>query len=216
MHKRIPQRSNAAARTPRPSASTCTNRILLVQDGTASLADFRRIFADAESFLEARFESPESSPLFDVGATVVRPEPFEITQVDSGREGLERVMASLHDSRPFQVAFIDLFLPSGWSGAETLRALWHADPRLQVVICGECPRVAWSHLPTAAITSDALLVLRKPLEPIEVHQVALAMGRRWHARRDMERRVARLERELRERSRELDRAVARLRAAALV
>jgi hypothetical protein len=42
---------------------------------------------------------------------------------------------SLDEDCPFAMAFVDIRMPPGWDGIETIEHLWEADPRLQVVIC---------------------------------------------------------------------------------
>jgi signal transduction histidine kinase len=64
-------------------------------------------------------------------------------------------------------------------GLATVRALWEVDHRLEVVIC-----TAWSDhtledLRAGLGSRSRFLVLRKPFDPIEVQQLAGALGEKW-------------------------------------
>jgi len=48
---------------------------------------------------------------------------------------LELVKKSLEDGDPFALAFVDVRMPPGWDGIETVARIWQEYPDLQVVIC---------------------------------------------------------------------------------
>ena len=85
------------------------------------------------------------------------------------------------------MAFVDLRMPVGPDGLETAGHLLSADADIQVVLC-----TAYSDHPWAAITrqlgqlgsTDRVLILKKPFDPIEVQQLAAALSAKWRLIRD--------------------------------
>jgi diguanylate cyclase (GGDEF)-like protein len=91
------------------------------------------------------------------------------------------------------LAFVDMRMPPGWDGLETIEHLWKADPDVQVVICSAHTDYDWTEVVARLGHSDKLLVLRKPAEPIEVLQCATALSRKWENERLVKDHVVRLE-----------------------
>src|SRR5205085_8835472 len=107
-------------------------RILLVDDMPTIHEDFRKILAP---------QSPAKSALDAARAALFGDEPvadaapqFELDSAYQGQEGLAKVQASLDKGLPYAMAFVDMRMPPGWDGVETIERLWQVDPRLQVVI----------------------------------------------------------------------------------
>ncbi len=81
--------------------------------------------------------------------------------------------------RPYAVAFVDMRMPPGWDGVETVEHLWQEDPDLQVVICTAFSDHAWEDVIQRLNKNDKLLILRKPFDNIEVWQLANSLTKRW-------------------------------------
>ncbi|MBK9991380.1 MAG: response regulator [Verrucomicrobia bacterium] len=164
---------------------TSTYRILVIDDTPSIHEDFRKILNPSTDPAEsnARVQSLASA-IF--GKTNLPPAPIRFT-VDSamqGEEGLERVIDALTESRPYAVAFVDMRIPPGWDGLETIRHLWGADPQLQIVICTAYSDHSWSAISERLGYSDNLLILKKPFDHIEALQLAHSLSRKWQLARD--------------------------------
>jgi DNA-binding NarL/FixJ family response regulator len=68
------------------------------------------------------------------------------------------------------MAFVDMRMPPGWDGLETIERLWAVDPDVQVVICSAHSDRNWTDVVARLNNSDKLLVVKKPFEAIEVMQ----------------------------------------------
>jgi diguanylate cyclase (GGDEF)-like protein len=178
------------------------NRRILVIDDTPSIhMDFRRALAgDSET---SEVDAAERVIFGQVGPSVDRAS-FEIDSVYQGREGLERVAASLAADRPYALAFVDMRMPPGWDGVETIREIWKIDPRLQVVICTAHSDYTWDDVLGKLGVEDRLLVLKKPFDGIEVAQLASALTTKWEMTRQAEQKVSRLEAAVQERTNALE------------
>ena len=91
------------------------------------------------------------------------------------------------------MAFVDMRMPPGWDGMETIERLWQADPRLQIVICTAYSDHAWEEMLERLDPRDRLLVVKKPFDLIEVVQLAHALTAKWSLAREGEERQQQLE-----------------------
>ena len=152
-------------------------RILVIDDNHAIHADFRRILARPDgnaSLREAR------ASLFDDDALAPPPERFEVDCADQGQTGFAMVREALQRNQPYAVAFVDMRMPPGWDGAETIEHIWQVDPDIQIVICTAYSDHSWKIIIERLKHSEKLLILRKPFDNIEVWQLANSLTQRWH------------------------------------
>ena len=110
-----------------------------------------------------------------------------------GEEGLARVKASLAEGRPYGMAFVDMRMPPGWDGLETLCHLWEVAPELQVVICTAYSDYSWSQMLQKLDRQDGLLILKKPFDNIEVLQMAQALSMKTLLERQVKEQLTTLE-----------------------
>jgi diguanylate cyclase len=96
------------------------------------------------------------------------------------------VEAAGKEKKPYAVAFVDMRMPPGWDGLETIERLWMADAGLQVVICTAYSDQPWDEIRDRIGRTDKLLILQKPFNSVEVLQLATALSRKW----DLARKVA--------------------------
>jgi two-component system NtrC family sensor kinase len=192
-----------------PSETTPSNRrILLIDDNESIHQDFRKILnpsAPGKASLASA-----AAELFGNTADLSIDVPFEIDSAFQGQEGLDLVLRACADRRPYAMAFVDLRMPPGWDGIETISRIWAEDPHLQVVICTAYSDYSLGQIAGKLGRTDKMLILKKPFDSIEVRQLADALTEKWRLARearakleDLEERVAERTRELRERQSEL-------------
>ena len=195
-----------------------TIRVLVIDDQESIHEDFRKILClDRDDKVINR----EAAALF--GETAVSRESAESFQIDSahqGEEGLALVQQALRDNHPYPLAFVDVRMPPGWDGVETIQRIWQVDPEILVVLCTAYSDHTWEQIVARLGRTDHLLILKKPFDNIEVRQLVLALAKRWHLARQaemtrswLEQRVAERTREVETRSRALEAATSELRAA---
>lgn len=175
-------------------------RILLVDDMPTIHEDFRKILAPsagATSALDATAAALFGEDLPEAAT------PYELDSAYQGQEGLARVVDALAAGRPYAMAFVDMRMPPGWDGLETVERLWQADPHLQVVFCTAYSDASWDEVLQRLDTRDRLLILKKPFDNIEVRQLANALTAKWQASRQAASQIDRLEDAVAERTRAL-------------
>ncbi|HYF15744.1 MAG TPA: EAL domain-containing protein [Phycisphaerales bacterium] len=158
------------------------SRILIIDDNEAIHGDFRKILAATG---ESEALSQAASALFgdQPKAAAPRAQHFEIASAMQGQEGLQRVQEALAAQNPFSVAFVDMRMPPGWDGLETIENLWKVDPALEVVICSAYSDRSWDEIMATLGRTDKLLILKKPFDPVEVLQLASALSEKWRLRK---------------------------------
>ncbi len=184
-------------------------RILIVDDTRAIHEDFRKILLNPKS--EDGLRELDAAMFFDAGEASHRLIEFCVDSAYQGREALARVQQSIQDCRPYSVAFIDMRMPPGWNGLETIERLWAVDPMLQMVICSAYSDNDWTNVFERLGRSDKLLVLKKPFDVVEVVQCAHALTAKWHNERALRQQLDSLEQDVSERTRSLESANKQLR-----
>lgn len=151
-------------------------RLLIIDDLPSIHDDFRKILIPVQPTTSV---VEKASLLF--GATRTRPQSphFVMDSAFQGEEGAKMVAKALAERKPYSLAFVDMRMPPGWDGLETIRQLWKTDPKLQVVICTAHSDYTWTDLNTLLGTSDNLIILKKPFDNIEVQQLAHALTSKW-------------------------------------
>ncbi len=173
--------------------NTVSHRILLIDDNAAIHGDFRKVLgAEAGDLARNELAVLEADLFGEARKAPTRPN-FEIDSAYQGQEGVEMARNAIAEGFPYAMAFIDMRMPPGWDGLQTIEALWAVDPDVQVVICSAHTDYDWSEVVERLQHSDRLLVLRKPAEPIEVLQCATALSRKWYNERLVREQMERLE-----------------------
>src|SRR5438105_7022830 len=165
------------------------NRILIIDDNPAIHQDFRKILGPADATLAKELDAAEAS-LFGDKIDTERTANFQIDSAFQGQEGLEKVRGAFAEGKPYAVAFVDVRMPPGWDGIETIARIWKEFPDLQIVICTAYSDYSWDEITKSVGNSDQILVLKKPFDNVEVLQMAHALSKKWQltqmARKQME------------------------------
>jgi DNA-binding NtrC family response regulator len=118
------------------------NRILVVDDNPAIHTDFKKILQEGLSGAQ-HLESAEAILFGDAKETPEEVQAFELDSAMQGRDGVAMVRLALDAGRPYAMAFVDVRMPPGWDGIETVARMWEVQPDLQVVICTAYSDYSW-------------------------------------------------------------------------
>ncbi len=178
---------------------TGNRRILIVDDNSAIHQDFQKILAPSlES--ESALLSAEAVLFGDAPPTR---QLFELYYAHQGQEALAMVEHAQAENSPFAMAFIDMRMPPGWDGVETIKRLWQVDPLLQIALCTAYSDYSWEEITEQLELGDRLLILKKPFDAIEIRQMASALTVKWQMTQDAAFKMNTLEQAVEERTREL-------------
>jgi PAS domain S-box-containing protein len=167
-------------------------RILVVDDNPAIHDDFRKILLGHQG-KNAALDAAEAI-LFDKSPTVgSHLASFTIDSAYQGREALDKVKEAIAAQQPYAMAFVDVRMPPGWDGVETIGHLWKEDPALQVVVCTAYSDYSWDKMTEHLGVSDNLVLLKKPFDNVEVLQLSHALTKKWLVTRQAQLRLDELE-----------------------
>ncbi len=152
-------------------------RILIIDDNPAIHEDVRKILG-APSHDDSSLDS-EAAELFGTPIESLNSVEFEIDSAFQGQEGLAKVQHALDEGRPYAMAFVDVRMPPGWDGIETISRIWKMYPELQVVICTAYSDYSWEDMIGKVGKTDNLVILKKPFDNIEVLQLAHTLTQKW-------------------------------------
>ena len=134
--------------------ATDNRRILVIDDNANIHEDFRKILmplADSDSLTRAR------AALFGEVPTLPSQIRYELDFASQGREGFGLAQNAYQRGNPYAVAFVDMRMPPGWDGLETIEHLWYADPDIQIVICSAYSDHPWEDVSRRIGDTDKLL-----------------------------------------------------------
>ena len=176
-------------------------RILIIDDNQSIHDDFAKIFGRDTSGT-AELKAAEAL-VFGGAAPEPEHDDYQIESAMQGEQGIELVRRALAENRPYSVAFVDVRMPPGLNGIETADRVWKVDPRIQIVICTAFSDYSWKEMRARLGRPDALVVLKKPFDPIEALQLADTLTRKWQRAADGNRHLATLQQLIRDRTNQL-------------
>ena len=177
-------------------------RILLVDDNESIHSDFRKTLCPNVAAV-ADLSSDEALLFGEAAAPSTQGPPFMVESAMQGQQALAMVEEAVRLGRPYHMAFVDMRMPPGWDGVQTIERLWKADGDLQVVICTAYSDYSWDQIIERLGSGDRLLILKKPFDDAEVRQLASAMTEKWRVTRQAQLKVAEMEALVNQRTQEL-------------
>ena len=170
--------------------TTENKRVLVLDDDRQLLEVYREILQPADDGETARLLAFSGQTPRGSGDT----EPFQVTTVSQGGEGVACVRQSLVDNEPFAVAFMDIRMPPGIDGLEAARQIRELDDRIYLVMVTAYSDKSIDEI-QKVLRHDVLFV-NKPVSREEVRQMARNACKRWGDDEEMRRIRADLERQV--------------------
>jgi diguanylate cyclase len=187
-----------------------THRIIVIDDNPTIHADFAKILTERPNG-DAALKDIEAAMFGTVAGARGERRSWDMDCALQGQQGAEMIKNALAEGRPYSLAFVDMRMPPGWDGLKTIQEIWKVDSEIQVVICSAYSDVDWNELLKQVGDSERLLILKKPIEPIEIRQCASALTRKWQNAAALKRHVDGLEQVVTDRTRGLEAANQQLR-----
>ena len=176
-------------------------RILTIDDNPDILSDYRKVLL--QGAVDDEFAAIEASLFGEPTKRFIPGVKYHIDSASQGQLGFEMVKEAIKSDQPYSCAFIDIRMPPGWDGIETVQRIWEIDPDLPVVLCTAYSDHSWEEISIRLSRTDQLLFLKKPFDSIELRQVAAAQTSRWCLARIANRKKEELEAMVRERTKEI-------------
>src|SRR5258708_4227249 len=153
-------------------------KILVIDDNKDIHADFRKVFDIAHHY-SANLDELEAD-LFGSGSTghLANDILLQVTLdfASQGEEGVSKAVEAAKQGEPHYMAFVDVRMPPGIDGIQTIKRLWQEFPELPCVICTAFSDYDWEDIARELGRSGNLLILKKPFDAIEVLQLAQSLA----------------------------------------
>ena len=162
-----------------PEIETMQSRILVIDDNPAIYEDFCKVLSPGTLPSKALLDL--ASTIFDEVRKPTQTESYQIDFAPRGQDGVKKVQAALEEGWPYVIAFVDMRMPNGWGGLETIKNLWLTAPQLQIVLCTAYSDYSWSEIREQLSRRDRFLILKKPFDNIEVQQMVETLINRQQA-----------------------------------
>jgi len=182
-------------------------RLLVIDDNLSIHEDFKKILLPAEQTKEETSELGHI--LFEETKNKINLPKYRIDFASQGEAGLELVKKQ--GESPYSIAFVDIRMPPGWDGIETISQIWKVDRRIQMVICTAYSDYSWEETVSQLGENDNLIILKKPFDIVEVRQIAFSLAEKWRKSEIVVDKVNNLIELVAERAEKLDHLLALLR-----
>ena len=156
-------------------------QVLIVDDQEEIHADFREMLAPKRGKLStddfaAQFGSADEAKFLPA---------FKLRNARSGDEAFQIVASQRERNRPVAVAYVDIRMPPGIDGVETVRRIRAVDQDIEVVFM-----TAYADKPLHEIVQDMellhkLLYIRKPFAREEIQQITLSLVTKWNVEQEL-------------------------------
>ncbi len=169
-----------------------TFRVLAVDDDPTALEVYRKILTSLRG------------PTFG--------SRFEFDSCGQGDEGVAMVESALKKNKPYAVVFLDLNMPPGPDGTWAAEEIQKLDPVVNIVLVTGFMSTEYGNRSNQSGFPGRIFYLQKPFHRQEIVQFATALGLKWQADRKLRALHADLENQVEQRTAELKRSNAQLRA----
>ena len=152
-------------------------RVLIVDDQQEIHDDFREMLtvgaAVSSDKLAAAF-APERRPFLPA---------FELLHATDGEQGCAAISMGQQRGRPVACAYVDIRMPPGIDGVETIRRMRQVDRDVEIVIMTAYTDKSLSEIVGDMELRHKLLYIRKPFAREEIQQSTLSLVVKWNVER---------------------------------
>ncbi len=202
------------------------NRILIVDDNESIHQDLKKILNGTNSaskneynilkkelFGDDSFEDKEYSAN---AKQFYGHYEYLIDSAYQGNEALAMVEKAEKENQQYALIFMDVRMPPGLDGIETISKIWQKYPDIEMVICSAYSDYPWEKIVSRLGSSDKLLFLEKPFAYVEVQQMTLALIKKWNLGKRAKEYVSDLEAKISKRTRQLENLLNNLKMSIIV
>jgi two-component system cell cycle sensor histidine kinase/response regulator CckA len=187
-------------------AQPSNHRILIVDDNPSIHEDFRKILCPIRGQAGSSLASLAAELFEDDSQDKPPLVPFQMDSAFQGQEALAKIQEAEQSGNPYSLAFMDVRMPPGWDGVETISRIWKQYPHIQVVICTAYSDYSWAEILKQLGETDNLVILKKPFDNVEVLQISHTLTKKWALSRQVNARLADLDEMVQRRTLELTEA----------
>ncbi len=185
------------------------SRILIVDDNVDIHEDIKQILNPLE--LNSNYSEIQKLKTVLFGEKTAQSEAgykpsairYQIDDAYQGDDGVEKVRRAIEEGYPYSLIFMDVRMPPGMDGIQTIKKIWEIQPYVEVVICTAYSDYSWEEILAEFQQTDHLLFIKKPFDSVSLKQLALALTTKWRLEYLNRNYIDNLETEVKKRTQEL-------------
>lgn len=185
-------------------------RILLVDDNESIHEDIESILSINKNNSDMELRQLEDD-LFGASSLaqpkVLSDTVYDIDHAYQGKEAIRMVNNAHSEGDPYSLVFMDVRMPPGMDGIETIQKIWEEHPYTEMVICTAYSDYTWDQIVKNLGNTDKLLFMKKPFDVTALKQTALTLTTKWNLRQETMAYTDKLEQEVKARTEELEKLV---------
>ncbi|MBU3915900.1 response regulator [bacterium] len=183
-------------------------RILIVDDNDAIHEDIHNILDAKTKKKDSETEHLEDE-LFgiDESSTEENEIPLGNYRIDDayqGTEAITMVEKAAQEGFPYALIFMDVRMPPGIDGIQTITEIWKKYSQIEMVICTAYSDYSWDQIVKKIGSTDNLLFMKKPFDSITLKQMALSLTKKWDLAKKNREYIESLEEEVSQRTEQLN------------
>lgn len=184
-------------------------RILIVDDNQAIHEDLKHILANKVSSAFDEETQALENELFsdetDKGEYLMNlTPPYIIDDAYQGQEAIDMVKKAEMEGTPYSLIFMDVRMPPGMDGIQTIQKIWEVYPHIEMIICTAYSDYSWDQIIHELGLTDHLHFMKKPFDSVSVRQAALSLTKKWDVNRENKKILDALEFEVEKRTNQLN------------
>lgn len=156
-------------------------RVLIVDDQSDIHDDFEEMLGASPS---GSLTAELASAFLDEDQDELLVE-FELQHAMRGEDAVEAVSAACAAGEPFAAAFVDIRMPPGIDGVETVRRIRRIDRDVEIVIMTAYTDKRLSDIVRDMELLHKLLYIRKPFAREEIQQITLSLIAKWNVEQSL-------------------------------
>lgn len=161
------------------------SRILIVDDNKDIHEDIKNILSPAQAkYKDSEVQSLRDDLFGDEGDEQVPDSSllsiqYKIDDAYQGEEAVKLVQEAEKEGYPYSLIFMDVRIPPGMDGIQTIGKVWEINPCIEVVICTAYSDYSWDQILAKFGQNDHLLFLKKPFDSVSIKQITLSLTTKW-------------------------------------
>ncbi|MGL1933722.1 MAG: response regulator [Fibrobacterales bacterium] len=181
-----------------------TQKHILIVDDTQSIHDdFRHTLTRHVHQTSTALELEKE--LFDVPSTDEQFQDFTYI-IDSAYQGVEAI-AMVHqaekEGNPYCLIYMDVRMPPGIDGIETIYRIWEEFPHIEMAICSAYSDYSWTAIKEKLQQTDKLIFMKKPFTQDTIIQTTYLLAKKWDTHKSSQGQIAILQQEVLERKKQI-------------
>ncbi len=193
-----------------------SNRILIVDDNPAIHEDLREVLCPNKLTVIDKETTALEKELFSDDEDKASFEPYFpnyiMDDAFQGDEAIAMVEKAERERDPYSLIFMDVRMPPGIDGIQTIHEIWKKYPDIEIIICTAFSDYSWDQILEKLGSTDNLLFMKKPFDAMGVRQMALSITKKRAMARQSKSGIKILKDEINSRSRELNKMISNLEA----